>query len=71
MYHITVRTNGAAKDHAEGITIDGKPVEQEPAAGNEAGKSAAYYIQLVDDGQEHEVEVVMPHIRSKTSAAIT
>lgn len=69
VYHITVRVNGTMKDQAEGVTIDGKPVEQEPAAGKVAGESA--YIQLVDDGQEHEVEVVLPFLRSKTSAGIT
>lgn len=70
VYHITVRANGAEKEQAEGVTVDGRLLEQEPAAGNEAGKSAGLYIQLVDDGQEHEVEAVFPLAGSKTSAGM-
>ncbi|KRE47020.1 GH36-type glycosyl hydrolase domain-containing protein [Paenibacillus sp. Soil522] len=69
VYHITVQANGAAKDKDEGVTVDGRQAEQEPAV-NEAGKSAGFYIQLVDDGQEHKVEAVFPLSGFKTSVGM-
>ncbi|QYR20334.1 glycosyl transferase family 36 [Paenibacillus sp. sptzw28] len=68
VYHITVRVDAGDKEFAGGVTIDGRPLEQEPDVPNQAGETHVMYIPLIDDGREHEVEVVISSNRSASAA---
>jgi cellobiose phosphorylase len=70
VYHITVRVSAGDKDFAGSVTIDGKPLEQEAAAPNQAGETHGLYIPLIDDGRQHEAEAVVSSARSIASAAM-